>query len=197
MLPDGLNTTDRIPAPLVTVATQTLFPEDMRPRLLKVSCGLIVRVMLERNVERSKVRVALPPISIVHVLVALLQLKLTDWLRLMASTLACCAMLTMVLEALLRLDCGIQRMSAVPDNVARMAMMPIMTRDSTKVKPWQDRCFFCRFIKDGGFMVFFREKVAAFISFPYTKIVADKKYFGLLNLISRCVVQEEMSYTFL
>lgn len=135
MLPEVRTVTDKVDAALLVMG---MVPAVSALPLLvnEVFKELESRTPLPM-IERSNCRSAVPLVNeTTQVLVALLQLKLICWLRLIASTRASWHMLTMVLAARFRLAWGSHFIRAVPEMPARMPITATTTSTSIKEKPF-------------------------------------------------------------
>lgn len=137
MLPEVRTVTVRVEAALLDmgkVAAECALPLLVKEVLISKESESRTPLPI---VERSNCLRAVPLVKETkHVLVALLQLKLIRWFRLIASTRASWHMLTMVRAARLRLAWGIHFIRAVPDRPARIAITAKITSTSTKEKPF-------------------------------------------------------------
>jgi hypothetical protein len=134
MLPEVRTVTDKVEAALLVMGMVPAV--SALPRLVNV----VLKELESRTplpmVERSSCRIVVPLVNeVTHVCVALLQLKLICWFRLMASTRASWHMLTIVRAARLRLAWGNHFIRAVPDKPARIPIIATITKTSTKEKP--------------------------------------------------------------
>ena len=134
MLPEVRTVTDKVEAALLVMGIVPAV--SALPLLVNVVFKDSESLTPLPMVERSNCLIAVPLVNETrHVLVALLQLKLIGWFRLMASTRASWHMLTTVRAARLRLAWGSHFIKAVPEMPARMPITATTTSTSIKEKP--------------------------------------------------------------